>query len=290
MGRKKTNSELPTYDEFIIPVIRALKELGGSGSIEEINSKVYELTNLHDDIIQIPHGNDGYYTEVDYRLAWTRTYLKKYGLLENSERGIWALSKSDIDLSSVKPEEIVRTVKEQTKKSAGKKIEKDKSETTELKETPEETSQNEKLLDVIMSLSPNGFERLCQRLLRESGFQQVTVTQKTRDGGFDGEGILQINPLVSLKVLFQCKRYKDAVSSPTINEFRGVVDGRADKGIVITTGRFTSDAKKEAVRLGTKTVELVDGEKLVEMFEKLLLGVKAKTVYEVDNKFFEEFK
>jgi len=150
--------------------------------------------------------------------------------------------------------------------------------------------QEEGLLPVLLKLPPEGFERVCQRLLREAGFQEVKVTGKSSDGGIDGYGILEVNPFVSFNVLFQSKRYKGAVSASQVRDFRGAMQGRADKGIIITTGSFTSDAKKEARRDGAPPIELVDGEKLVEMFEKLNLGVIPKTVYQVDDEFFKEFK
>ncbi len=139
-------------------------------------------------------------------------------------------------------------------------------------------------------MPPEGFERICQRLLRESGFQQVKVTGKTGDGGIDGHGILEINPLVSFKVVFQCKRYQGAVSTSHVRDFRGAMMGRADKGIIMTTGSFTLDAKREAVRDGVPPIELVDGEKMIDMFENIELGLMPKTVYEIDDDFFEEFK
>ena len=106
------------------------------------------------------------------------------------------------------------------------------------------------LLDLIKSLSPGGFERLSQRLLRESGFQHVSVTGKSGDGGIDGIGTLQVNPFVSFNVLFQCKRYQGAVTPAQVRDFRGAMMGRADKGLIITTGTFTLEAKKEARRDG----------------------------------------
>jgi restriction system protein len=66
--------------------------------------------------------------------------------------------------------------------------------------------------------------------------------------------------------------------------------GRANKGIFLTTGNFTMEAKKEAVREGTDQIELVDGEKLVKMFEQLELGLKPKIIYELDPEFFKEYK
>jgi restriction system protein len=77
------------------------------------------------------------------------------------------------------------------------------------------------VLEKLMSLPADGFERLCQRLLRESGFESVTVTGKSGDGGLDGNGVLQVNPFVSFKVLFQCKRYSGSVTPSQVRDFRG---------------------------------------------------------------------
>ena len=146
------------------------------------------------------------------------------------------------------------------------------------------------LLNLIKSLPPSGFERLSQRLLRESGFQKVEVTGKSGDGGIDGVGILQVNPFVSFNVLFQCKRYQGAVTPSQVRDFRGAMMGRADKGIIITTGTFTLEAKKEARRDGAPPIELVDGDTLVQMFEQQQLGLIPRTTYDVDEKFFDDFR
>lgn len=148
----------------------------------------------------------------------------------------------------------------------------------------------EEVLATMLSLPPAGFERLAQRLLRESGFTQVVVTGQSGDGGIDGFGILQVNPLVSFKVLFQCKRYAKSVVPSQVRDFRGAMSGRADKGIIITTGTFTQEAKREATRDGAPPIELIDGEKLIDMLEKLELGLKAVTTYEVEHTFFNEFR
>jgi restriction system protein len=146
------------------------------------------------------------------------------------------------------------------------------------------------LLNTFLDLPADGFERLCQRLLRESGFEKVQITGKSGDGGLDGIGVLQVNPFVSFKVLFQCKRYSGAVSASQVRDFRGAMMGRADKGIILTTGTFTSDARKEAVRDGVPPIELVDGEKLLDMFEELELGLSPKKAYDIDSTFFDEFR
>jgi restriction system protein len=158
-------------------------------------------------------------------------------------------------------------------------------------EEPDPTADvDSELLDLLVKLPPAGFERLSQRLLREAGFIQVVVTGKGGDGGIDGYGTLQVNPLVSFKVLFQCKRYTGSVSPSQVRDFRGAMSGRADKGIIISTGTFTAEARREASRDGAPPVELIDGEKLVGMFKKLELGLKPVKTYEIDKSFFEEFR
>jgi len=146
------------------------------------------------------------------------------------------------------------------------------------------------LLNLIKLLPPAGFEKLSQKLLRESGFQEVVVTGRSGDGGIDGMGVLQVNPFVSFNALFQCKLYQGAVAPSRVRDFRGAMMGRADKGIIITTGTFTLDTKKEARRDGVPPIELVDGDLLVQMFERLELGLFPRTTYIVDEKFFEDFK
>ena len=281
MGRKKnTNDKVPTYDKLLIPTLEALKILGGSGSIEEINEKVYEVAKLSQETLEIPHDDSGLQSQVDYRLAWARTYLKKYGLLDNSGRGIWSLINNEIDTSKLDYKEIVKTVREETKR-----VTTDENPNENNDEVSEEIEANigwkEQLLKVLLEIDPSAFERLCQRLLRESGFIQVEVTGKTGDGGIDGKGIVRISGFLSFHIIFQCKRYKGSVSSAQIRDFRGAMTGRADKGLVITTGTFTRDAIKEATRDGAPPIDLIDGELLCDKLKEFNLGVKTELIEEM---------
>ncbi|WP_411727718.1 restriction endonuclease [Methyloglobulus sp.] len=284
MARKKTNNALPSFDKLIIPTVKAIQELGGSGSIKEINSKVYAIAAISDDMLQIPHGDKGTMSEIEYRLTWTRNYLKNFGLLENSSRGIWALSKADIDVTKLDHVEIVKAVRDQNKSTLPPKIktssEKIEQEITEEVDNTEEWK--EKLLNTLYDITPAAFERLAQRLLRESGFFQVEVTGKVGDGGIDGKGIVRVSGLLSFHVNFQCKRYKGSVTPSQIRDFRGAMQGRADKGLVITTGTFTREAIKEATRDGAPPIDLIDGETLCEKLKELRLGVETKLIESVE--------
>lgn len=287
MARKKQNSNFPTFDALLVPTVKALIELGGSGSVEEINTKVYEIAKLTDDVLLVPHGEEGTTSEVDYRLAWSRTYLKKFGLLENSSRGIWALSKADIDVNKLDHIEIVRIVRDQDK-TLQVKAKSNKSTSEQIEEVTEEVDNTdewkENLLNVLYNISPAAFERLAQRLLRESGFFQVEVTGKVGDGGIDGKGIVRVSGLLSFHVIFQCKRYRGSVTPSQIRDFRGAMQGRADKGLVITTGTFTREALKEATRDGAPPIDLIDGELLCDKLKELKLGVDTKLTETVDIK------
>lgn len=285
MAKKKLNNELPSFDELIIPTVKSLIELGGSGTVEEINSRVYEIANLPENILSIPHGNEGTMSEVDYRLAWSRTYLKKYGLLENSSRGIWALSKSNIDIKNLDHTVIVKKVRELSRGTKSKITSENDSieeEVTEEVNNSEEWKQ--KLLNVLYNISPAAFERLSQRILRESGFFQVEVTGKSNDGGIDGKGIVRVSGLLSFHVIFQCKRYRGSVTPSQIRDFRGAMQGRADKGLFITTGSFTREAIKEATRDGAPPIDLIDGEILCDKMKELKLGLETKITETVNIK------
>ena len=151
-----------------------------------------------------------------------------------------------------------------------------------LAESIEESSWKQQLSIVLtQKLDPSAFERLIQRLLRESGFVQVEVTGKTGDGGIDGKGIARINGLMSFHVLFQCKRYKGSVGASEIRDFRGAMVGRADKGLFITTGTFTAAALKEATRDGAPPIDLVDGDELADKLRELELGMQIEIVQRV---------
>jgi len=282
-----TETTLPTFDDLMNPLLQALRILGGSGAIEEIYAKTVEITGLSEEVLGQLHDPDkSSQTEVGYRLAWARTYLKKYGLLENSSRGVWSLTEKAKSIEVVDSAEVVRFVRALDKQEAPKKRPADDT----ARELSEEEGWTDKLSAVLtQKLDPAGFERLVQRILRESGFIHVEVTGRTGDGGIDGKGIARIHGFMSFHVLFQCKRYKGSVAAGEIRDFRGAMVGRADKGLFITTGSFTPAAVKEATRDGAPPIDLVDGDELAEKLKELALGVKTEQVerISIDATWFE---
>lgn len=262
-------NKLPARSEYYVAAVHCLRARGGSTTIEEMEEDVAEELKLSEKARAVPHG-DGRRTQFQYELAWVRTYLKWAGALENSERGVWHLTSrgrtmSDDELRSVW-KRIVAEQRERRKKKSAEQIPADAQQ-----EIPD-VSWKERLLKILLGLDPKAFERLCQRLLRESGFIKVEITGRTGDGGIDGVGVLRLN-LLSFHVLFQCKRWKGSVGASTIRDFRGAMIGRADKGLVLTTGYFTPDARREATRDGAPAIDLVDGEALCDLLKSTKIGV-----------------
>jgi len=274
---------VPKYDEMYNVLLKGMRDLGGSATNAEIEESVAnELRLTDDDLNKIHRGNR---TQFSYRLAWTRNYLKRYGMLANSARGVWSLTEKGKKSNEINKNELNRFVKSLDSQESNN------SKVQDREAVEADEFWQDQVVDTLLQLAPSDFERFCQRLLRESGFVEVQVTGKAGDGGIDGRGIIRIGGLLSFYVIFQCKRYKGNVGSKEIRDFRGAMIGRADKGLFITTGRFTRDAREEAIRDGAPPIDLIDGTTLAEKMKELELGVSVvkEEIVEVDRKWFSEF-
>jgi len=272
------------YDELFNPTLTALHNLGGSALVEEMEEQVATILKLTEE--QVNEIHRGSTPKLTYRLAWSRNYLKRYGLIENSSRGVWALTEEGLKTSSVDKDVVKRKVKSkidgQEERTPRRKnnLQESIDEEEEIEEIQKFTWQEE-IIEILQNIPPSAFERLCQRLLRELGFQNVEVTGQTNDGGIDGKGMLRLGGVLSFHVIFQAKRYKGKVSPSVVRDFRGAMVGRADKGLIITTGTFTREAKKEAQRDGAPPIDLMDGNDLAEKLKELRLGVNIEMVEKV---------
>jgi len=254
---------VPKYIDLFNPLLRAIRELGGSASVAEQEDRVAAILKLSNkELAELHRGNT---TKLQYRLAWARNYLKHYGLLENSARGIWALTSEGLKISTVDKREVKRAVGAIQRTKPAPKV---------VGEPIKEIAWEEELLGVLKLMRPDAFERLSQRVLRESGFTQVEVTGRSGDGGIDGRGVIRLGGVLSFHVIFQCKRYKGSVGPGVIRDLRGAMVGRADKGLLLTTGRITPEARREAQRDGATPIDLIDGEDLVKRLKELAMGVQ----------------
>lgn len=303
------------FARWINPVLKALSELGGSARPREVVELVARNEKVNDEILNRlnPAGGQRFPNQIH----WARFYLAEAGYIDRSRHGVWKLTEKGAAIGQL-DEATIKALIEEVLEHSGKvkvasqtpirsvqkttallvpALESAESESgitdlsvDELAPEQEDSDYRSRLLEIMQALPPAGFERLCQRLLREAGFEQVVVTGKSGDGGIDGHGILSLNAFVSFRVLFQCKRYVGSVTPSQVRDFRGAMQGRADKGLILTTGSFTAEARREASRDGAPPIELVDGEKLIELFAKLELGLRPVTTYEIDDNFFAEYR
>lgn len=293
VGKSSAKKGKAEFVRWMGPLLDALRELGDSATPQEASDLIAKNCNVSDEKKEelMKSGAPRFHNQV----CWARQYLLWEGLLSSTKRGIWTLTEKgrnshpsvDDGQAIFKKWVVIHAQKRQASKT----------EATEIDVVPKAVDEDEleqmedqqDLISILRKMTSNGFERFCKYLLRVYGFERVTVTPAGKDGGIDGFGVLQVNPFVSFKVIFQCKRYKGTVSRAQVGDLRNAMIGRADKGIMITTGIFSEDAKREAAREGAPHIELIDGIQLVAMLEKEEIGLKPKTVYEIDNDFFRPY-
>jgi restriction system protein len=284
----------PAFVQWFGPLLDALRELGGSATAKEAVDAVARICNVSQ--AQRDEVTNSGMERFSNQVYWARQYLVWTGLIENGRRGIWALTAEgwQAHLDAGRALELFVQVRQRgailhngnTADVTSKTVPSRPSDS----EQSDEDKEFERFIAALLSLSAKGFERLCLRLLREAGFDRLEVTGRSNDGGVDGVGVLQVNDLVSFNVVFQCKKWANAVPPKEIRDLRGAMAGRADKAIFLTTSHFSQNAKDEAIRPGADPIELVDGEKLYEMFKKYELGLRPRTVYDIDDAFFAQFR
>lgn len=276
----------PQFLNYIKPVLEALQQNGGAGNSSSIIDQVTENLGISDEDLEEATSNGT--SRIRNQIQWARFYLFKAGLIDNAERGIWRLTNEGLEanLNEDNVYNLFKEVQVKVKKVESKKKEEDAEFENN---STEDEIHSISLIQLIQSLTPGGFEKLCKRLLTEIGIKNITITGGSGDQGVDGKGFVQLNDVVSLNIVFQCKRYKEVVSPHHVRDFRGAMQGRGEKGLIITTGRFTKESKAEANREGVTPIELIDGERLVDLFEKYKLGLKPVTIYEIDHEFFKVF-
>ena len=287
----------PEFVQFFGPVLLALDEMGGSGRPSEVRDRIVKPLGVPQS--QQEELNRSGTPKLDNRIAWARFYLAKAGLIDSSERGVWRLTPDgqrdapgmthDVAL------ELFQKVHQRWGGPASRRgregagVDEVGPPLAEVGDLTESSDYRVLFTEAVRGLSPGGFERFCQRLLREAGFEEVVVTGRSGDRGIDGVGILQVSPVMSMRVLFQCKRYSGVVGPSEVRDFRGAMMGRTDTGIVLTTGTFSAEARREAVREGAAPIELIDVDRLLELCERFGLGLSPVRTFVLDEPFFRQF-
>jgi len=217
----------PQFLNYVKPLIDVLKNMGGSGSTADVIDQVIAYMKIPDTVVEEVIASGA--SRVRNQVQWARMYLVKADLMDSSQRGIWKLTEKGYEVELNED-----SVYELFKKVQGGFVEKLSKETLTLPSSIEEEvvadeAHGEALLNILKSLSPSGFEKICKRLLSEVGIHDVQITGGAGDQGIDGTGVIKVNEVVGFNVIFQCKRYKDSVVPHHVRDFRGTMQGRAYK-------------------------------------------------------------
>jgi len=273
-----SSADVPTHEAFMWPIIERLRVHGRSMSNAEMLEDVAQHMGLSEDVLTVRVGKFNELA-VAQRLGFARSWLKLGGLVDNSQRAVWTLTPAGAEVTPVELAESMRQVQRRYQRKA-RVVREEPAEEGAVVADEAAGDWKDQLMVQLLALEPSAFERLCQRVLREYDFIKVEVTGKSGDGGIDGTGVLRVN-LLSFHVLFQCKRYSGSVGAGAVRDFRGAMVGRTDKGLIITTGTFTADARREATRDGAPAIDLVDGDALCDLLKDRGLGVTVRMVEEV---------
>ena len=302
-------NEIPGFQTIMLPLLKYFgdnKEHSTSEIVEHI-SNAFSLTEEQRNQL-VPSGVQ---TTIYNRVIWAKTYLKKAGLLEPIEKSFFKISKRGLDVLNKNPEKInMKFLEQYPEFQEFKKLKKESKKTIEDENKLLETRTPEELVrsgykiikdtvksDIIinvMNCSPRFFEKLVVDLLIKMGYggsleDAGRAIGKSGDGGIDG--IIKEDKLGLDFIYIQAKRWEGIVGSPEIHKFVGALTGKqANKGVFITTSRFSSEAKDFVIHLNMKVV-LIDGEQLAQLMLDYDIGVTKIETYEIkriDNDYFNE--
>ncbi|WP_457663745.1 restriction endonuclease [Sinorhizobium medicae] len=288
----------PKFVQYFQPVIDGLRDLGSSAKPREVYTWIAEHHPIPKE--EIESTTKGGQSKFENKVGWARFYLARGGLIHTEQRGVWVLTETGrkANLSHDDAYNLFKSIHDGFQREGGQAGEAETENAVgeaDASAPDEKTYLNqdeiqEELVRLLRTTTDKGFEELCARLLRHIGFENLKVTGQTGDHGIDGEGHLLINRFVRIKVMFQCKRYTNSVQVKEIRDFRGAIQGRAERGIFLTTGTFTKGAREEAARENATAIELVDIDRLLELLIEEGLGVRETRALTIDRDFFSVYQ
>lgn len=296
MGKQRSKKS-PLVTDLIEPIYEALIEMGNSASTEDLKNELIKRLGLTDEAVLERHGKSAQ-SEFEYQLAWAKTYLKKYGVLDAStNKSVWIINPDFDKKKPVTAKEVIGFCRKQYPSPKKRLANAKADEINEEEASAEDILDNDEpwkneIYQALHEISPEAFEILAKQLLIECGFVNAITTRFSGDGGIDGYGLFKLNGLISFNVAIQCKRYAigNNVGAEAIRDFRGSLSSDIERGLFITTSDFTKNAKEEAYAAGKKRIDLINGDQLIDMLIAHRIGVREKTIYIVDDDYFKKLK
>ncbi|MEU6250447.1 restriction endonuclease [Glycomyces sp. NPDC047010] len=282
----QSETHVPTMWELLFPVLDALRRLGGTASNPQIDEAVIASERYSKAQLETVGSNGR--ELIPYRMAWARSYLKKAGLLESTERAVWTVTERG---DAIGVDEMLQLVKAVSDRSRGEEVQKGRS--VSIVTVPDDSVDNveqlaeylsqwhrlvgESLLDQLLRQPPEFLERVIVDLLAAMGYSGSDGWSKTLGGRSDGgvDGVVIEDQLGLRKLYCQAKRYAKSrpIGPGDIRDFIGALDiKRRHEGVFVTTSRFTDEAR-QAAELSSKHISLIDGQYLSELMLRYDIAV-----------------
>lgn len=282
-----TQQGMPTHQQLVVPIVRAIGELGGSAKAREITDQVLDNYPDVERLLEMTYPSRPNQSVLIDRIAWGRSTAKLIGVLEQPSKGMYITTDLGEELLGVSEDEALQRIRDldreysrQQRRKKSDKIqppspaETDEEEPSEevLAETDTEDDDSTatwkfQLLDRLHRLTPEGFEKFVLYLLRRYGLE-LTHIGGSGDEGIDGIGTAPLSPVLSSRVAVQVKRYAPngkPIGRDTVALFqRDAQTKGAERAILVTLSRFTDPARKAATS-STPTVDLISGDRLADL-------------------------
>jgi restriction system protein len=281
-----TRDDLPSYSDLMYPTLRAVKALGGSARAREIADWVIEAEGFTENELEITYGREPDKAVLVDRLDWARSYSKLCGALDSPRRGLFILSSLGQELLDLDEETArdrlrdldrqVRSTRQRTRAGTTRTQDGDVVvETADLEDEEQGEEWRAELLARLHELSPEGFEEFVIYVLKSYGIELERIGG-AGDEGIDGIGRAPLSPVLSSRVAVQAKRYNPdgpAISRDVVALFqRDAAAVGAERAILVTLGRVSAPARKAATQT-TPNVELIDGDRLVQLCRDQEIGI-----------------
>lgn len=287
-------SSLPSYGELMLPVVRAVLELGGSGTSREISEWVVATEGFSEDLLAVTYDGREKSILLD-RLDWARSYCKLGGVLESPKRDLFLIADLGREIAALPDPEANERLKEVDRAVRRARRQQPSGETSTSQGGDADSAREndeawrEVLLARLHKLSPEAFEHFVLYVLRSQGMELKRVGG-SGDEGVDGIGKAPLSSVLSTTIAVQAKRYAPSktVGRETVALFQSdATAAGAEHGVLVTTGRFSEPAR-QAARNRHPTIDLVDGEQLTELCLEANIGIALSPI--VNEGFFDRFE
>lgn len=285
MSEFQRDELVPTCKKLINPTFAALQGLGGRASNREILERVILDLHLPEETIRKPHTGSLTKTELAYRLAWARTYLKQYGAIINTDRSVWSVSDEYIDQKTLDEEAVFKAMPKSHLDNI--KVDPDDEMPHNPADQPQENPIKKEMADIISQLIPSTFSGLVINVFEHAGVTNIDI-RSSESNEIIGWGEFSCAGILTTSLSFQILTDAREVDSSAVRSFRGSLDNDSEISVLVSKSSFTEDPKAEAADRGKRNIHLLSGNQLIEIMISLGIGIQQNIHFNIDYAYFSD--